>query len=503
LALILALFSTWGIAAPAEELDAGFLFDRFSLTLERGTRTEAFGPLFYNQETDFENIFAFPPLFSHSTIPATDSEEYDFLYPLLTYDRYGREYRWQLGQLFSIAGGQNQDEVTKRRFTLFPFYFQQRSAESNQNYTALFPIYGHLQNRIFRSEMDFVLWPLYIKTVKRPSVSPLPDDPFTKLGSRFLSSRRGDVTTYNYGYPFFHLRYGDGLQGWQLWPLAGHEHKEVTHKTNDWGDVEMTPGYDRRFTLWPFYFKQERDIGTDNPEQVLGVLPFYQSLRSPRRDCVSYVPVLGVTITDDRARKYHEVDAPWPLIVFARGEGKTANRVWPFFSQVHSAQLESDFYLWPLYKFNGIHGGALKRGRTRILFFLYQHTRDESTETGRFKTRTDCWPLFLHRRDLNGNTRLQVLAPLETFLPTSKSIERNYSPVWSVWRAEHNPKTGEGSQSLLWNLYRRETSPTVKKGSLLFGLFQYESSAESLRWRLFYLPLTKTQKSSDHVSEHR
>ena len=102
----------------------------------------------------------------------------------------------------------------------------------------------------------------------------------------------------------------------------------------------------------------------------------------------------------------------------------------------------------------------------------------------------DFWPFFTHRRDFNGNSRLQVLALLEPFLPDNKSIERNYSPLWSVWRSETNPRAGATSQSLLWNLYRREATPDAKKCSLLFGLFQYQSSAEGKRMRLFYIPLT-------------
>ena len=39
--------------------------------------------------------------------------------------------------------------------------------------------------------------------------------------------------------------------------------------------------------------------------------------------------------------KYREWDAPWPLIVFARGEGKTTTRVWPLYSRAHNATLES------------------------------------------------------------------------------------------------------------------------------------------------------------------
>ncbi len=66
-----------------------------------------------------------------------------------------------------------------------------------------------------------------------------------------------------------------------------------------------------------------------------------------------------------------------------------------------------------------------------------------------------CGRFFTWHRDFNGNERLQVLAPIEPAVPDNRGIERNWSPLWSLWRAENNPKTGAASQSLLWNLYRR------------------------------------------------
>jgi len=192
---------------------------------------------------------------------------------------------------------------------------------------------------------------------------------------------------------------------------------------------------------------------------------------------------------NDREKKYREWDAPWPLIEFARGEGKTANRVWPFFSRAHTPTLEDDFYLWPIYKFERARLPPLDRSRTRIAFFLYSDTVDKNTDSGISARRTYLFPFFLKRRDFNGNSRLQVFAPLEPFVQGSHKIERDYSPLWSVWRQEANPKTGARSQSLLWNLYRRDTTPTAKKVSLLFGLFQYQSGPEGGRTRLFYIPL--------------
>ena len=108
-----------------------------------------------------------------------------------------------------------------RRFTLFPIYFQQRSVDPEKNYTAVFPFYGHLQNRIFRDEITFLMFPLYSKTLRRGGA--LPDIDFKSYRSRGITFRTAGLpmVTYNYLYPIVHVRYADGLQGWQVWPWSG------------------------------------------------------------------------------------------------------------------------------------------------------------------------------------------------------------------------------------------------------------------------------------------
>ena len=454
------------IGLGAEIVAAGPLFEQFDLTLTAGRRTEALGPFFYSEQQDTERTWALPPLISCARDPGTESTEFDFAYPLFTYDRYGAQYRWQFFQLLSLAGGPTQQEPARDRFTVFPFYFQQHSTMPSENYTALAPFYGHLKNRLFHDEMFFVLFPFYAETRKR------------------------DVITDNYVYPFFHLRHGEGLRGWQFWPLVGHEHKEVTTQTNGFNEVETVGGHEKLFVLWPFFANETSGVGTEDLLWEQQLLPAYSVQRSAKRDQTTILWPFFSRI-DDREKKYREWEVPWPFVVFARGEGKTTTRVLPLFSRAHSPTLESDSYLWPIYRYNRIHSDPLDSQRTRILFFLYSDALTTNTETLAVQRRVDLWPLFTHRRDFNGNTRLQVLALLEPFLPGSHKIERDYSPVWAVWRAEKNPRTGAASQSLLWNLYRRETAPAFKKCSLLFGLFQYQSNAKGKRMRLLYLPLVK------------
>ena len=66
---------------------AGPIFDQFALVLDSGQRTEAAGPFFYDQRKDSEKTWAVPPLLSYDTDPATESKEFDLLYPVLTYER--------------------------------------------------------------------------------------------------------------------------------------------------------------------------------------------------------------------------------------------------------------------------------------------------------------------------------------------------------------------------------------------------------------------------------
>jgi hypothetical protein len=106
------------------------------------------------------------------------------------------------------------------------------------------------------------------------------------------------------------------------------------------------------------------------------------------------------------------------------------------------------------------------------------------------------WPFFTWHRDAVGNERLQILAPVEPALADRRGIERNWSPLWSLWRAENNGTNGAQSLSLLWNLYRSDRTPASKKVSLLFGLFQYRQEGGTNNYRCFYCPALSWSKQA-------
>jgi hypothetical protein len=455
-----------------EDFVAGPFYSHFKLTLAPGSRREAAGPLYYEQESGTQTQWALPPLLCHTVTPDVDWTEMEILYPLLTYRRFGGEYKLQIMEMLSFSGGQADPETGVKKVTLFPFYFQQRAPDTNLNFTAVVPFYGELKNRLFRDDIKFVMFPLYSET------------------------RKKDVVTDNYLFPVFDVRRGDHLRGWQFWPLAGDNRKTPTLHTNSLDEVEIVGGYDRFFAVWPFYLKDHNGLGTTNEESDLTVAPFFSHTDSPLRVQTSYGWPFGYTRIDDRGQKYEERDFFWPLFVKARGS-KYVSRAFPIYSHATNASLESHFYAWPFYKLNKLHSAPLERTRMRVIFFLYSDTFETNSESGKTFRRTDLWPIYHHRIDNDGKERWQALAAMEPLFPNNRSILREYSQVWSVWRYEKNPADGQSSRSLLWNLYRREDAPHSKKLSLLFGLFQYQSGIEGRRWRVCYLPAGKKAPTAD------
>jgi len=461
-----------GVWAAEELSETGPLYHEFGLTLESGRRREMLGPFWSAQETADGKQWAVPPLISYERVESTGWEQFDFLYPLFTRRRVGEEWRAQFFQLFSIAGGGTVETNVARRFTVFPFYFQQRSSDPTENYTALLPFYGHLQNRFSRDSMTVVGFPLYLR------------------------SWRKDVRTDNYLFPFVHVREGSGLHGWQALPLAGHEHKEITTFTNIYGENETVAGHDKWFALWPLVAGHKTGIGTAAAETNVVALPFYTSLRSAARDQTTWLwPFF--TSTEDRENDFREWAGPWPFFTKASGAGRQGVRFWPLFGRIRKPKITTEFMLWPLYKRSVIHSPPLHRKRTRIGFLVYTDLTERNLETGTEKKRLDVWPLFARRQGADGSWRLQIFAPLEPWLAGNSSVQRNYSPLWSVWRQESNPAMGRSSASLLWNTYRRETDGERRKCSILFGLFKYQASPEGSDLRLFYIPI------SHHVPKHR
>ena len=298
----------------------------------------------------------------------------------------------------------------------------------------------------------------------------------------FLHSRKNDGTeTWNYMVPFFHVRKGKNLKGWQAWPLFGREEKAIGPE----GPGEKG-GHRWLFVAWPFYHDSEKGIGTENHSKFNALLPLYAIRRSPKSDLTSVLwPFFNKST--DKEKGYTEHSAPWPIWVYGKGPDRDKLRVWPFYGHDRTKTSNREFYLGPLYQTSELNTDKILRQRQSVMVRLYQHTYEERKKTGEVKERSDLWPLFTYVRD-GQKRRLQLLSPIGPLLPgNKKGIERNYSPLFALWHSEENAATGRASRSFLFNLYRSEHASGARKCSLLFGLVRYKKNEEGKEWRLLWL----------------
>ncbi|HTI72248.1 MAG TPA: hypothetical protein VMF06_19890 [Candidatus Limnocylindria bacterium] len=448
-------------AAEAPRIEWGPLWHEFPLTLRLGERAEGPGPFYWQETTPESWLKAFGPFYVRYEQPGAEYSQTEILYPIFSIDRVGPQYRWNVFQLISGSGGRNLDDSGVRRHTVFPIYFQQTSTTGTNDYLAVLPFYGDLRHRLFRDEVHFVMLPFYVRT------------------------RKKDVITDNYVAPFFHIRHG-GAVGWQFWPLYGQESRLPTTRTNELTDaVEVVPGHEKQFVLWPIWFNDRLGLGTTNVVTNRALLPLYSLSRSPAKDQSTYLwPFFSHTV--DRENKFDEWGMPWPVIGWANGEGKHARRFWPVWGKASNAKLQSDFVAWPIYTHQHLVAPPLDREQYRSMFFLYRDVRETDLNSGKSSRWNGLLPLFIHRKDREGRERWQFPALIEPVLPSNSAIDRGWSPFWTLYRSEKNPTVGASSQSLLWNLYRHDRTTNETRTSFFFGMVRTQKTAAGRHWSLFW-----------------
>ena len=98
--------------------------------------------------------------------------------------------------------------------------------------------------------------------------------------------------------------------------------------------------------------------------------------------------------------------------------------------------------------------------------------KERNTETGGTYRRIDLWPLFTYRRDYAGKEHLQVLSVIEPVLPYSKSIDRDYSQLYSIWRGgKRTRKTGAQQPVAALESVLARRPPAVAKKSRSCSVF--------------------------------
>ncbi|NIP30388.1 MAG: hypothetical protein GTN59_07460, partial [Candidatus Dadabacteria bacterium] len=322
-----------------------------------------------------------------------------------------------------------------RDFSIFPIFFSRFSNNEQDDYMALFPLYGNLKNKFNKDRIKFVLFPL------------------------FLQTESGGEINNNILWPFIGYQKGKDVEGFKLWPLYGYKKRKK-------------PFMEEKFVLWPFYVKREKQFYDERIRHV-SYLPFYSEIDSKNVSQRSYLwPFFNKYV--DTKNDFERIDAPWPLLNYTRGT-KTENRIFPFYANEYSGEDSDGYILWPLYSYRIMDLEDYRISKKYYMLFLYKDVKETPKNlNGRSSRRIDIWPLFSYYRDRAGNRQYNFLSILEPFLPGNKRIENNFSPFWTLYKRKIHI-TGEQTTTILWNTYksRRYGNEKMIKISPIFPLFEY------------------------------
>jgi hypothetical protein len=324
------------------EVERGFLGFVEERRLPSGDRESAVRPLLVErvdtQGNDFLSIV--PPVASHTV---SDFRRRWTVWPLFASDSAGTEAE--------RARGESDDDTW-----LLPLVAW--GSEPGAEDRMLFPVYGHLHQKLFSDEIEFAAFPVWARTKTGGWESTHVLWPLIAWGDgdgrshrRFLpfwsqtDGPNGSKRTA--AWPFVHWgteQRGDRtFDGWFVFPLAGHR-------------TSRDGSYSETTALWPFF---EWSDDASNGDSYRGILwPFHKEMDRPSKGESStwWWPVHGNYRSETETSEFWA----WPLVWSAefREERRTSRRffVVPLWMDRESGPKDGpsdrrEIRSWPLFSF--------------------------------------------------------------------------------------------------------------------------------------------------------
>jgi len=381
-----------------------------------------------------------------------------FLTPLGTAKDRGDEYLWQLIPITRYERHLTSDGQVEWTLLTLPGIYWSRRADG-RTVRAWFPFGGVAESFLSYDRIEFVLFPLWLKT------------------------ERAGTITHHVLFPFFSVTDGGGASGGRVWPfygLSAHEGR-----------------YQRRFWLWPFFHLQRNNLqlAPEKRETMWMFWPFFgHTARGTFRSSTVLWPFFGVS--SDPATGFHTVDAPWPLIerLESPRDDVSRTRVWPFYSHYHGDGLDSTWYVWPIV--NIAHEEYEKSVKNSVYVIpFWQNWKRVDEDAGIFRYEK-LWPIY--QREGREEHERHVAFPALNPLWRTPEIDEMYAWIWELWtrdvnydmvrerswlglwRREKDANEDRRSFAFLWarRSYRAAGEP-IDETSLLFGLLRWRSGASN------------------------
>lgn len=399
------------------------------------------GPLIFRQQAKGE-VQGVRPLYLQASVE--DTETATLLYPFFVWKRQADYREFSFFKLINLRREEGRGtDPAEKGFDVWPFYFSKETGDPATTYHALFPIAGTVKYRFGKDALTWYAFPLYLHSEKAGM----------------------EITTAPW--PFLRFINGAGHHGFEFWPLFGHR-----GRAND---------YDRRFYLWPLFYKSARHLSEPEPTVSIGALPFYTRDTGPGYINENYAwPFFGYTHRT-KPYRYDEQRYFWPFLVQGNGDQRRVNRWAPFYTHSVIKGYDKTWVAWPFYRHAEWEDETVAQEKNQFLYFLYwsQAQRSLTNPAAAPARKTHLWPLVSSWDNGAGRRQVQVLSPFEVFFPTNDVIRQLYTPLFALYRYDRQD-AATARHSLLWNAVTWRRSATDR--AFHFGpLFSVQSGVEQKR----------------------
>lgn len=442
-------------ASTDQERNLAPIYSKYS-TAGGGVEAEALGGIVRVRSTRPHgpwSQWALRPIVIQDREPGGDTLS-RFLVPFGISKNRGDEYLWQLIPVTRYERHITSDGQLEWTLLTLPGIYWSRRADGRV-VRAWFPFGGVTEGFLSFDRLEFVLFPIWMKTV------------------------RAGRTTHHVLWPLFAFTAGEGGPSKRFWPV----YSESKHAGR----------YDRRFWLWPLFHLHKNNLGL--PPEKRGTMwmfwPFYgHTTRGNYHASTVLWPFFGWA--KDSTNGFSTFEAPWPLVEFMRApkEDIERSRVWPIYSSYHGDGLDSTWYLWPIV--NVRHEVYEKSDKTSVYVIpFWQNWKRVDEDAGVFEYQK-LWPLYV--REGREQSERHFAFPALNPLWRTPQIDEMYAWIWELYTRDKNADmvrerswlglyrrekdAGEDRRSFafLWaHRSYRDAGSKVHETSLLFGLVRWRS----------------------------
>jgi len=420
----------------------------------------AIGPLFeYSSKGKSNDLLALRPLFSEEDNGILYS--IDVLWPFFVYRENDFEKYWRFFLLYSGSSKINDKFKAENPHTgLIPFWAYGRD-EENKLYWAIFPIYGNLKNFLAYDSIDFVLFPIYLKTKKgetkgkayfwpiwnydeAPSFRKFRFFPFYAYHERYNVFKR-----VSYFWPFYHNAeyYNPKAEGkgWFLWPFYGE---------NSFKNLKSWT------FLWPFFSFYRRDFEGDD------------------RDGIGF-------------------NMPWPFIQYRNNVDRDEKNekwrfyIWPLIGRSERVNSDYQFILWPFFSSLYTKGDEGNVDWVWILPFYWSKRAFDNKSMERELYR-NFYPFISY---LNKGDFCEIRILDLWFQRNMPAIERNWAPLWIFFN--YQSKGEFFRYDFLWGIFKYFNTKKDGKGVAIEPFYRsctlFEDDGEDMQAVEKNLPLVQRE----------